>query len=258
MSKKIVGVTVGTTISPKLLDKKLKPVKTVNGVEPDENGNATLTAEKIGARPDTWMPSESDVGAAPAGYGLNNDFTTATTPAKIDEFKSSGWYRYVASGGASLVAGWDILYAGIRVDSYSTSGIIIQTIYPIAPLQGCLLRRYFVNNAWSEFEWINPPMVLGVEYRTTKRHNGKAVYVKLLDVGAIPNKTYKDISIGATITALVDLKVTISDGSTFKILPVYDQDVSAHVVWAGAVRVYSTTNDMSAYTGEIYIEYTKD
>jgi hypothetical protein len=36
---KIIGATVGTTISPDKIKEKLKPVKTVNGKAPDENGN---------------------------------------------------------------------------------------------------------------------------------------------------------------------------------------------------------------------------
>lgn len=39
MSRKIIGVTVGTSLSPSKIDEKLKPVKTVNGVAPDETGN---------------------------------------------------------------------------------------------------------------------------------------------------------------------------------------------------------------------------
>ena len=42
MSRKIIGVTVGTPLSPAKIAEKLKPVKTVNGVEPDENGNVEL------------------------------------------------------------------------------------------------------------------------------------------------------------------------------------------------------------------------
>jgi hypothetical protein len=33
---------------------------------------------------------------------------------------------------------------------------------------------------WHPWEYVNPPMVPGGEYRTTKRHNGKPVYTKLL------------------------------------------------------------------------------
>lgn len=48
MSRKIIGVTVGTPISPARLDRELKPVKTVNGVAPDVDGNADIpVGEKI-------------------------------------------------------------------------------------------------------------------------------------------------------------------------------------------------------------------
>ncbi len=43
MSRKIVGVTVGTPTSPSKMEKELKPVKTVNGIEPDKNGNVKIT-----------------------------------------------------------------------------------------------------------------------------------------------------------------------------------------------------------------------
>lgn len=42
MSRSIIGVTVGTAMSPASMERKLKPVKTVNGIAPDENGNVEL------------------------------------------------------------------------------------------------------------------------------------------------------------------------------------------------------------------------
>ena len=53
---------------------------------------------------------------------------------------------------------------------------------------GCYYRT--VNNVT---EWINPPMVLGTEYRTTERWNGKVVYVKLFDFGTMPNNNTKTV-----------------------------------------------------------------
>ena len=47
MSKKIIGVTVGTTISPAKIESKIKPVKTVNGVEPDESGNVKVAGADV-------------------------------------------------------------------------------------------------------------------------------------------------------------------------------------------------------------------
>lgn len=45
MSEKIMGVTVGTSLSPSKIEEKIKPVKTVNGVAPDENGNVEVKAD---------------------------------------------------------------------------------------------------------------------------------------------------------------------------------------------------------------------
>lgn len=40
-------------------------------------------------------------------------------------------------------------------------------------------------------EWVNPPLELGKEYRTTERYLGKPVYVKVIDCGNMPNNSKK-------------------------------------------------------------------
>lgn len=50
-------------------------------------------------------------------------------------------------------------------------------------------------------------MVAGVEYRTTKRFNGKAVYTKLIDCGAAADA--KSVTYNVTKTRLLDIEVTI-------------------------------------------------
>lgn len=42
MSRKIIGVTVGTPLSPQKIKEKMSPVVSVNGLKPDENGNVEL------------------------------------------------------------------------------------------------------------------------------------------------------------------------------------------------------------------------
>lgn len=39
---KIIGNTVGTPINPARIERDIKPVKTVNGRSPDENGNVDI------------------------------------------------------------------------------------------------------------------------------------------------------------------------------------------------------------------------
>lgn len=51
-----------------------------------------------------------------------------------------------------------------------------------ADYPGCYCRT-----VGGETEWLNPPMELGVEYRTAERWLGKPVYTKLLEVGYAAN-----------------------------------------------------------------------
>ena len=120
---------------------------------------------------------------APAGFGLNNNFKVTANIADVDGSLTNGWYKYANNAEVTLVPGFVVYYAVIRVDSYST-GTVVQTVYPVA-YPGCVLQRYYRNSIWSEFEWINPPMATGVEYRTTERYKGVAVYKKVDTEGNI-------------------------------------------------------------------------
>ena len=57
---------------------------------------------------------------------------------------------------------------------------------------GCYYRT--VDGA---VEWFNPPMLLGVEYRTQERYLGKSVYRKLIWGGPLPNSGYTGVSIAS-------------------------------------------------------------
>ena len=58
-------------------------------------------------------------------------------------------------------------------------------------------NRLIYNTVWSSWDWVNPPMVPGVEYRTTERWQGKPIYTKLIDCGALPSVgTIKNIALG--------------------------------------------------------------
>ena len=42
-------------------------------------------------------------------------------------------------------------------------------------------------------EWVNPPMMIDIEYRTTERYLGKPVYVKVVDFGPGANNAEKKV-----------------------------------------------------------------
>lgn len=67
MRKPIIGVTVGTPISPKRVEKDIKPIKTINNVNPDENGNVELAPNNIGASPTGHTHTKSQITDFPTG-----------------------------------------------------------------------------------------------------------------------------------------------------------------------------------------------
>lgn len=115
----------------------------------------------------------------------------------------------------------------------------------------------------SEDEWQNPPMLLGVQYRTTQRHLGKPVYAKLVDYGTLPNAGNKNVTYyGAGSTGLVDLKVMLSDGCILG--PGYGKDRSFDTQngmyidgTKFSIRIY-TEADFSGLTAYALVKYTID
>ena len=70
---------------------------------------------------------------------------------------------------------------------------------------------YYVLNG-SAVEWINPPMQLGVEYRTPERYLGKPVYVKKVDFGNAPAGATKEVSCATNVANVVDYNLTVLNG----------------------------------------------
>ena len=118
-----------------------------------------------------------------------------------------------------------------------------------------------------EKEWVNPPMNLDVEYRTTERHLGKAVYVQKINLGNLPN--------GASKTVLHDLKMneskfvgaetiavklgTETTSYSYYVLPAISDTgtiLAKARYGANAIWVYASTN-MSEYKGYTTLRYTK-
>ena len=134
------------------------------------------TAAEVGARPNTWLPTIAEIGAAPAGYGLGE--AKLISMADIDSITSPGWYY---SNESATLGGYTSSRWWMQVLAYG-SGVTFATqrIITFGSGLGYELVRHKINGTWSECDWINPPMLAGVEYRTTERYNGLPVYRKLV------------------------------------------------------------------------------
>ena len=124
------------------------------------------------------------------------------------------------------------------------------------------LRRTFSESTLGKFEWENPPMSAGTEYRTTARWQGKAVYTKLVDCGTLPNSTaaYINDIFDSVPTNIISIDGIMSNSNGSDILPM-SACVNVTDIWVNRNSKYfgiKTNSDMSAYTGNVIIKYTKD
>ena len=128
---------------------------------------------------------------------------------------------------------------------------------------GCYYRM--VNG---KREWINPPMVIGTEYRTTERWNGKPVFTKAIDFGLLPDDGYKNMQdIAYYVDDLLFHQVSLFyfNDSSSKISTTVLKGVTTRVVsYGGKVWLEVTCNaqeitkpTLSEVSALFYIKYTK-
>lgn len=151
-------------------------------------GGIIPTAEQVGARPNTWMPTSVDVGAAPA----------------IEDSEHPGCYYRMVGG---------------------------------------------------EREWINPPMVLGEEYRTTERLDKLVVYTKMTSFGEMPHNSSK------TLNKVVNGNIFYVDGLVFNAdgIPIvtFAANQSVSCDFSGSHVSVGTTYDFSNCTAYLMVKFLK-
>ena len=145
-----------------------------------------LNAEDVGARSETWLPTVAEIGAAPGGYGLGESWGKDISGQDLITAKASGWYFWGTATNAPV--DWGTMFVN-GANASAVTQICFHASYP----RGSVLVRYSEGETWTPWEWDNPPMELGKEYRTTERWNGKPVYVTLLNFGALPNNGRKGV-----------------------------------------------------------------
>lgn len=200
------------------------------------------------------------IGAAPAGYGLGlgtGDITQLTTAAQVDAAMEAGWYQYYGSN----INGNGTAYGGILVVPSMWS---VTQFFFCRQHYGSYMKRIYQSNAWNPWEWINPPMLAGVEYRTTERYMGKPVYAKLVDCKGMPSganaaKTVQHNS--ANVESIVSFGGNMSVGGTKAIaLPYYSSDTNLARISVDTlqVRISNGGTDLVGYNdAKVWFKYTK-
>lgn len=125
---------------------------------------------------------------APTGFGLGAKGKMLSSTDDLNTIWQSGWYRW----GESVPANAPVFlnnnkYSYMRVDG-ADEKTYTQTAYSVfGDAKGIFMTRNITENVVDDWKFINPPMKVGVEYRTTEWWKGKTVYTKLIDFGASAN-----------------------------------------------------------------------
>lgn len=140
----------------------------------------TLTAEQVNEMQDAIIKLE--IGTAPAGY-VENFFDVNTIDefnSKVAELESAMEVRTIKHYAISKKSHENEFPSGdylVEIDK-SYHGFSTATAKGIHNGIKVILHRVLFENVWGEWEWENPILYWGVEYRTTEKWDGKPVYTK--------------------------------------------------------------------------------
>lgn len=196
--------------------------------------------------------ARGNIDAAPGGFGLGGVLVDAPENsegfADANLITATGFYRAVRN---VLYGGWHYI---IHLN-YDSATALQLAAYVSGEVYGAREKRL---NVWGDWEHTNPPMELGIEYRTTERYLGKPVYVKLFDCGTIPAQgTHKDLVFSPDVDSIVS--VTAYSPIRGNTLPYYDANgVRCSITGSGStVMIWNYSEPLMDTNVRALIKYTK-
>ena len=177
-----------------------------------QSGDYNATQIPVSGEPEAETVAAALSNKAPAGYGFGDAIQEIATTSAEESYET-----YCAKVDAVLDAMPDKTAKLVRAYPpavYGNAGTTISLLYKgdanyavlsnigSADVGLCGWRmfklRYPSSSSpavWMPFEWENPPMKIGVEYRTTERYDGKPVFVMAVNGGAFPDNSSKIIEV---------------------------------------------------------------
>lgn len=126
--------------------------------------------------------ARDNIAAAPDGFGLGATSVVLTESDDLDNVTGNGWYSWGTPAPANAPT---LIHFDGDPDYCAMLMINSSQIVVSGNQRNNMAMRTKNNRGWSPWEYVNPPMQLGVEYRTTERFLGKPVYVKAINFGAV-------------------------------------------------------------------------
>lgn len=205
--------------------------------------------------------ARGNIGAAPDGFGLGGSATLLTSADNLDALMKTGWYYYNTSNAPQGSLPTALASYATLVHVSAAGNTCVQEAYDSTDsgLHGTVLRRTVYGLGAGAriypWEWVNPFMQLGVEYRTTERYNGQPVYCKLVNFGALPNATQKVVKHNIpNVSSVISVYGSAQDqaigvGAFGAQVTGINADNTNVAIWTSA--------DLSNYSAYVAIKYTK-
>jgi hypothetical protein len=176
---------------------EVNSIALAGGIESDP------TLSQSGKAADAKATGDALAQKAPAGYGLGVESKLLTSADDLNNIKANGWYRWYmdnAPANAPVEYAWREFQA-CRVWTLD-GGVCLQEIVDMGgnpAVAGVKIQRVMFGDIAHPWECENPPMFVGVEYRTTERYNGKSVWTVNANLGTCPvGETPVETSFSAT------------------------------------------------------------
>ena len=195
----------------------------------------TITTELIGAQP--------LIGIGQYNGDLNDYQKLMNTTAWISG--SIVTNSPIGSGSYGMLETWG-----------NGSGNVVQRI---TNTNGNVVERTRYNGEFTEWAWVNPPMKLGAEYRTTERHEGKVVYAARINLGTVGTGRSTIVTdINATGIVRTSNMPVLFEASVFTDQYIYNID--AYVGGSGKIvcRTVIGSANPAENNMKITVWYTKD
>ena len=182
------------------------------GVVVPQSGDYNATQIPVSGEPEAETVAAALSNKAPAGFGFGDAVQSIETTSAEESYETyCAKVDTVLDGMPNKTAKLVLAYPPAV---YGKAGTTISLLYKgdanyavlsnigSADVGLCGWRmfklRYPSSSSpavWMPFEWENPPMKIGVEYRTTERYDGKPVFVMAVNGGAFPDNSSKIIEV---------------------------------------------------------------
>lgn len=165
--------------------------------------------------------ARTNIGAAPDGFGVGGSAALLTPADNLDTLMKNGWFQYNSNNPPKGTLPTALSPYASTIHVSVTGNTCVQEAYDVSDsaFHGTVLRRtvYGLGAGAKIYPWEyeNPPMQLGIEYRTTERYLSKPVYAKLIDCGNLPAPgSTKNVSHGVSGCLPIMVTAQMSNSNT--------------------------------------------